>query len=345
MPAPRLGSTPRGPSKPPPTPAASGTTVTSASVTSASVTSASVAPEPEPPGERERLVADKPGLGELHPAAHRPASLTVQPSPRHMSLTVNPLEAGSASGPEASRDSPSGPGSASQGGTESPGTSQMSPPPSYHDIPGTVPAHQGVSRGPPPSYEDAVDPNAEPPSYDSLFGRIRDTHKASRNFIDFLAKLLILLLGTIGCTIACSITVIIPVCMIVIGSIYFDECPAEPSIPVFLIVGGSFSVFKYLLGVITRVGRGDTEEEHRTPPAQSLISCFLCGWFITGCVWVYGIYKPIMDEAHRGDPNYCNVTVYTFSFWLITTAYIFLGFLTSCICFVNIGSMILKREY
>ena len=42
---------------------------------------------------------------------------------------------------------------------------------------------------------------AEPPSYDSLFGRIRDTHKASRNFIDFLAKLLLLLLGTIGCTI------------------------------------------------------------------------------------------------------------------------------------------------
>ena len=29
---------------------------------------------------------------------------------------------------------------------------------------------------------------AEPPSYDSLFGRIRDTHKASRNVIDFLIK-------------------------------------------------------------------------------------------------------------------------------------------------------------
>ena len=94
-----------------------------------------------------------------------------------------------------------GSGTGTPNGTESPGTSQMSPPPSYHDIPGTVPAHQGVSRGPPPSYEDAVDPNAEPPSYDSLFGRIRDTHKASRNFIDFLAKLLLLLLGTIGCTI------------------------------------------------------------------------------------------------------------------------------------------------
>ena len=82
---------------------------------------------------------------------------------------------------------------------------------------------------------------AEPPSYDSLFGRIRDTHKASRNFIDFLAKLLLLLLGTIGCTIACSVTVVIPICMIVIGSIHFNDCPAEPYIPLFLIVGGMYS--------------------------------------------------------------------------------------------------------
>ena len=92
--------------------------------------------------------------------------------------------------------------SASPVGTESPGTSQMSPPPSYHDIPGTVPsaAHHTAgasSRGPPPSYEETVDPDAEPPSYDSLFGRIRDTHKASRNLVDFLVKLLILLLGTL----------------------------------------------------------------------------------------------------------------------------------------------------
>ena len=136
---------------------------------------------------------------------------------------------------------------------------QVSPPPSYHDIPGTVPAHQGVSRGPPPSYEEAVDPNgellticmmssydlfyvtAEPPSYDSLFGRIRDTHKASRNVVDFVVKVILLLLGTIGCTIACSITVVIPFCMIVIGSVYFHDCPAEPYIPIFLIVGGKIS--------------------------------------------------------------------------------------------------------
>ena len=52
----------------------------------------------------------------------------------------------------------------------------------------------------------AAGDNMSARSYDSLFGRIRDTHKASRNFIDFLAKLLLLLLGTIGCTIGIYLT-------------------------------------------------------------------------------------------------------------------------------------------
>lgn len=227
-------------------------------------------------------------------------------------------------------------------------TNPMSPPPSYHDIPGTVPAHQGASRGPPPSYEEAVDPNAEPPSYDSLFGRIRDTHKASRNVIDFLVKVILLLLGTIGCTIACSITIVIPVAMIVVGSVYFHDCPAEPYIPIFLIVGGSFSVFKYLIGVLSRLRRAETgsdQDPQPTHPVQSLITFFLCGWFITGCVWVYRIYWPKTEEQHEDSSEYCNRVVYIFAFWLITTAYIFLGLFTSCICCFSIVSVLLKRDY
>jgi hypothetical protein len=49
---------------------------------------------------------------------------------------------------------------------------------------------------------------------------------------------------------------------------------------------------------------------------------------IPGCVWVYRIYKPNMDEEHSSDADYCNKTVYLFAFWLITTAYIFLGLFT-----------------
>ena len=49
---------------------------------------------------------------------------------------------------------------------------------------------------------------------------------------------------------------------------------------------GSFSVFKYLIGVLLRVRRsGSGDEDENAPkghPLQSLITCFLCGWFITG---------------------------------------------------------------
>lgn len=103
-----------------------------------------------------------------HPASYRPASLTVNTSPRNVSIIINPMEASSSSvgvpaldryHPDANLEAGGEVGSPSQAGTESPGTSQLSPPPSYHDIPGTVPVHQGISRGPPPSYADAVDVN------------------------------------------------------------------------------------------------------------------------------------------------------------------------------------------
>jgi len=299
------------------------------------------APPPSPP-----VTAATP----LHPASSRPSSLTAIISGANDIDIAIDIVSGGMEEPAPPVHQPTRPSDSvtTPVGTESPGTSQMSPPPSYHDIPGTVP--QGSHRGPPPSYEDAVDPNAEPPSYDSLFGRIRDTHKSSRNLIDFLAKLILLLIGTIGCTIACGLTIMVPVCMIIIGAIHLHDCPVEPCIPIFLIVGGSFSVLKYILNVATTASRRRSTDSNEPPPAhpgQYLINCFLCAWFITGCVWVYRIYPPRLIETASDDPeypSYCNKLVYNFAFWLITSAYIFLGLFTSCICCFSIVVVMLKGE-
>lgn len=37
---------------------------------------------------------------------------------------------------------------------------------------------------------------APPPSYDSLFGRMREAHKVSKGVFDFLKNIIVLLLGT-----------------------------------------------------------------------------------------------------------------------------------------------------
>lgn len=44
-----------------------------------------------------------------------------------------------------------------------------------------------------------------------------------------------------------GITILIPICMLVVGAVYFDDCPAESHIPIYLIVGGKNFVVYYTI--------------------------------------------------------------------------------------------------
>uniref|UniRef100_A0A1Q3EY38 Putative conserved plasma membrane protein n=2 Tax=Culex tarsalis TaxID=7177 RepID=A0A1Q3EY38_CULTA len=199
------------------------------------------------------------------------------------------------------------------------------------------------NRGEPPSYEEAINPDAPPPSYDSLFGRVREAHKSSTGMLDFLKNVVILLLGTLGCTIILGITIVIPVCMIVFGSIYLYDCPQGEYIPVYLLVGGGFGVLKQLLHLSTRVRSREEQELERLrqSPTQTLINCFMLGWFIIGSFWIYRIYEPNYDPAMG---KYCNKSLYLFTFWLITSVYMTLGFVTVVLCGVSIISIAIHRR-
>lgn len=146
---------------------------------------------------------------------------------------------------------------------------------------------------------------APPPSYDSLFGRVREARKTSKGVADFLKNILIILLGagkktlvsfihhrflngiwfSVGCTVILGITIIIPICMIIMGSLYLHECPQGEYIPVYLLVGGIFGVLKQLLHLSTHVRKREEEREVerlRQSPTQTLLNCFMLGWFIIG---------------------------------------------------------------
>ena len=69
------------------------------------------------------------------------------------------------------------------------------------------------------------------------------------------------------------------------GAMYLKDCPIEPYIPIYLIVGGSFGVLKNLSNVAQRLKnrREESDEENaKTNPFDGTLNCFLMVWFIAG---------------------------------------------------------------
>ncbi|KAG5870481.1 hypothetical protein JTB14_001675 [Gonioctena quinquepunctata] len=190
-------------------------------------------------------------------------------------------------------------------------------PPLYNDQGRSIMPGPSRETGAPPSYEEAINPNAPPPSYDSLFGRVREAQKTSKGVLEFLKNLIIIILGTLGCTIILGVTIVIPICMIIMGSIYLHECPQGEYIPVYLLVGGIFGIVKQLLHLSARVRQTEEERQEenlRQSPTQTLLNCFMLGWFIIGSVWVYKEYQP------NYDPN--------------------LGMITVCLCSISLATVV-----
>lgn len=218
------------------------------------------------------------------------------------------------------------------------------PPPLYNVQGGTTISNVHDDSGAPPSYEEAINPNAPPPSYDSLFGRVREAQRSSKGVLDFLKNVIIIVLGTLGCSIILGVTIVIPICMIVMGSIYLHECPQGEYIPVYLLVGGIFGILKQLLHLSARVRQTEEERQEenlRQSPTQTLLNCFMLGWFIIGSVWVYKEYEPNYDPTSE---KYCNRNLYLFAFWLITSVYIILAFITLCLCSISVATIVFHTD-
>lgn len=316
----------------------------------------------------------------------------------------------------------------------------QTPPPNYHEIPGIVPAYQGRSSGPPPSYDDVVNPDALPPSYQSLFGQVREAQKTSNGLVDLLRQLFLILIGTLGCTMIIGFLLLIPITMILVGLVYVNDCKAE-NIPTFLVVGGIVWIIKNILNCYNQFKR-DSSTSNRPPPrrnpissrtstsssssststsststqpgggdspasvlilgghnhqpqsvvasnhnnnlissttstttsttsttstisattrtrreleqsanrirtpsligitsfkCESMLNYFLIVWFFAGCIVVYRIYEPDYDNPMS--QSYCHRTVYMYAFWLITSAFITMAIVLSCLCCLMASSL------
>ncbi|KAL8597046.1 hypothetical protein ACOMHN_055639 [Nucella lapillus] len=119
-----------------------------------------------------------------------------------------------------------------------------------------------------PSYQD-VERDAPPPSYESLYGRAKAMKAQSSGNVDFVKKVILLFVGTIGFTVTLGILLAIPIAMIVIGAKYLDDCPAERYIPIYLVVAGSFGVVRNSITIVRRCCQNKEEEGGGGQPEES----------------------------------------------------------------------------
>lgn len=177
-----------------------------------------------------------------------------------------------------------------------------------------------------------------PPSYESLYGRVKAARSESSGFFSFLKAATLIVISTVGFTLLIGLFMAVPIAMIAIGAYYLNDCPAERYIPIYLIVGGCFAYFRMVLSIGLKVkqrccGReSDEDREEEVNQCHTLLDCFQLAWFIAGNVWVYRTYDHF-NSTDSSASNFCDPTLYYFAFWLTTSVYILL--VVGC-CFVGL---------
>lgn len=187
-----------------------------------------------------------------------------------------------------------------------------------------------------------------PPSYESIFGQFKENKDGSDSSLAYFKKAAMMFAGTAGCTFSLMLLLALPMSMIIIGSKYKDDCPVEPFIPIYLIVGGSFGILKTVIIILQRIiynediFSSEPKENHvdERPIAwmflDGVLNIFLFTWFIAGNIWVYSKYKPHFVPPPHEPLNYCSKTLYLFAFWIITVCYLVMAMICFCTCCLGV---------
>lgn len=109
---------------------------------------------------------------------------------------------------------------------------------------------------------------------------------------------------------------------------FVRDCPREPHIPVYMIVGGIFGTIK-MVWLLCRQVKSLRYNRRRRPDvgtredmvssmgsriAAVALTAFLAGWFALGNYWILSVYWPDSEPSSLYEPNgWCNRTLYVTS--------------------------------
>ncbi|XP_042229198.1 mucin-1-like isoform X1 [Homarus americanus] len=178
-------------------------------------------------------------------------------------------------------------------------------------------------------------------AYGSIAYQMRDANMDSNNTCEFVYKALKVISKTVLMTVLLVISITVPVLMVIMGVQYLNDCPLEPNIPIYLLVGGCFGTLKLLWMLCQQVRSRRYERIDDAFAEDSLdeiftstsyratdvaLTIFLLIWFGMGNYWVYKIYLPNFHVTLFQPNDWCSKTVYLFAVAQLFFVYAIVGF-------------------
>lgn len=161
--------------------------------------------------------------------------------------------------------------------------------------------------------------------------RMKIAWAKSSTTCEFFFRATFIIFSTLGWMFCIGGIPFISLALLIMGSIYKDDCKIQPNIPIYLIVAGALGTVQHFIAIWTKYLPKESQgrlKDYRSccVAIDSLMHLFLTIWFVLGCIWVYGVYNDVEYRDTTRD-EYCHQTLYLFVFWILNFSFMILAFL------------------
>ncbi|XP_069035164.1 transmembrane protein 272-like [Lepisosteus oculatus] len=147
----------------------------------------------------------------------------------------------------------------------------------------------------------------------------------------------------------------VPLTMALVGIKNLEDCPVQPMIPLYLLVGGVVGSLKVTLllyditkmrSLLSKSVVIDDDDDDEYPWRLNahkyylhiVLSLFLFIWFILGNYWVFSVYLPNFIPPFHRPSDYCEKSLYVFAVCVLGLSYTVLALLLLCTACLHVCS-------
>ncbi|XP_063381548.1 uncharacterized protein LOC134668034 [Cydia fagiglandana] len=152
-------------------------------------------------------------------------------------------------------------------------------------------------------------------TYGSVAYQLKDANMEASGTMDFVCRAAKIMNRTILMTVFLACLSTLPVIMMIMGVQYIRDCPAEPRIPVYMVVGGAAGGAGICWLLWAQLASRSSTSDASVPEKilGYTLTIFLMGWFGFGNLWTLGIMWPDFAPTLFEPNKWCHPTLYVFA--------------------------------